>query len=87
MPGWEVVSHHVPEVSTLSEFKGMLSKFVGGTKFRHQVDNREGGVQIQESINTFIAWEKDCQMHLNIRKCIRKLIKSRAFLRKRKPGD
>ena len=42
--------------------KSKLSKFSDDTKLGGKVDNRGGGDQIQESIDTCIDWAKDWQM-------------------------
>ena len=49
--------------------KRKLSKFADDTKLGGKVDSRGGGDQIQESIDTFIDWEKDWQMEFNLSKC------------------
>ena len=42
-----------------SEVKSKLSKFADEAKLGGKVDIREGGDQIQESIDTCIDWAKD----------------------------
>ena len=75
MSCWEDVSSGVPQGSVLGPLlfiiyindldngvKSKLSKFVDDTKLGSKVDSREGGDQIQESIDTCMDWEKDWQM-------------------------
>uniref|UniRef100_A0A8C4NGT6 SAMM50 sorting and assembly machinery component n=1 Tax=Eptatretus burgeri TaxID=7764 RepID=A0A8C4NGT6_EPTBU len=49
--------------------KSKLSKFADDTKLGGKVDIREGGDQIQESINTCVDLAKYWQMEFNLSKC------------------
>ena len=82
MSCWEDVSSRVPQGSVLGPLlfdiyindldngvKSKLSKFVDDTKLGGEVDSRGGGDQIQESIDTYMDWEKDWQMEFNLSKC------------------
>ena len=49
--------------------KSKLSKFADDTRLGGKVDNRWGGDQIQDSIDTYKYWVKDWQMEFNLSKC------------------
>ena len=84
MSCWEDVSSGVPQGSVLgpllfiiylyindldNRVKSKLSKFADDTKLGGELDSREGGDQIQESIDTCIDWAIDWQMEFNLNKC------------------